>query len=139
MLLISQSPKKKGVRGKGRGRGRGAPAAKRPSKGKAAVKPKKSKTEEEDDDEDDIEDEEEEEESESSGQEDDGKDPTKKEFKSGKFVVLKKDLTGTELPPIWKIDGKVLLQKFMPFEKDGKTLYKSTSTVSSDWIQSNRL
>ncbi|KAF4524441.1 hypothetical protein B566_EDAN013459 [Ephemera danica] len=150
-----------GGRGRGKGRGRGAGSSeggtKRTSKGGGGAKAKRSKTEDDEDeddedndeegaekdeeelDEEEIEDEEEEEdeESESSGGEDDGKDPSKKEFKSGKFVVLKKDLTSGDMPPIWKIDGKVLLQKFMPFEKEGKTLYKSTSTYSG-WSHHNR-
>lgn len=33
-------------------------------------------------------------------------------------------------PHVWKIDGKALLQKYIPFEQDGKTLYKNTSVVS---------
>jgi len=34
-------------------------------------------------------------------------------------------------PTLWRIDGKALLQKFLPFEEDGKVLYKSTTTVSA--------
>jgi pre-rRNA-processing protein TSR3 len=45
-------------------------------------------------------------------------------------VVLKTDFQNGGDPPIWKIDGKALLQKYVPFEQDGKTLYKNTSTVS---------
>lgn len=33
-------------------------------------------------------------------------------------------------PPVWKIDGKALLQKYVPFKQDGKVLYKNTSVVS---------
>jgi pre-rRNA-processing protein TSR3 len=51
-------------------------------------------------------------------------------FQSGAFVVLKTDFQNGGDPPIWKIDGKALLQKYIPFEQDGKTLYKNTSTVS---------
>lgn len=51
-------------------------------------------------------------------------------FQSGAFVVLKSDfLNSTTDPPIWKIDGKALLQKYIPFVQDGKTLYKNTSVV----------
>ena len=52
-------------------------------------------------------------------------------------MVLKTDFQTKENPPIWKIDGKALLQKYIPFEKDGKTLYKNTSTYSG-WTQSNQ-
>ena len=34
-----------------------------------------------------------------------------------------------ENPPIWRIDGKSLLQKFQAFEKEGKMLYRNISTV----------
>ncbi|XP_063243308.1 glutamic acid-rich protein-like isoform X2 [Bacillus rossius redtenbacheri] len=63
---------------------------------------------------------------------------TEKEFTSGAFVVLKTDMVNPEGdPPIWKIDGKALLQKYVPFQQDGKTLYKNTSTYSG-WSTSNR-
>jgi len=52
-------------------------------------------------------------------------------LQSGAFVVLKTDFQNGGDPPIWKIDGKALLQKYVPFEQDGKTLYKNTSTVST--------
>jgi hypothetical protein len=55
-------------------------------------------------------------------------------FQSGAFVVLKTDFQNGGDPPIWKIDGKALLQKYVPFEQDGKTLYKNTSTVSMLWL-----
>jgi len=35
-------------------------------------------------------------------------------------------------PPVWKIDGKALLQKYIPFKQDDKILYKNTS-VYSGW------
>jgi len=58
-------------------------------------------------------------------------------LQNGAFVVLKADIkSGADLP-LWKIDGKALLQKFLPFEQDGKKLYKSTSTYSG-WTQNNR-
>lgn len=54
-------------------------------------------------------------------------------FQSGAFVVAKADIGNTDGgntdPTLWRIDGKALLQKFLPFKEDGKTLYKSTSTV----------
>ncbi|XP_042226833.1 uncharacterized protein LOC121869531 isoform X2 [Homarus americanus] len=52
------------------------------------------------------------------------------QFKSGDFVMSKKDMDMMEHPPIWRIDGKSLLQKFQAFEKDGKTLYRNISTYS---------
>ncbi|KAL4132451.1 hypothetical protein QTP88_009596 [Uroleucon formosanum] len=55
-----------------------------------------------------------------------------KKFTSGAFVVLKTDMIGKGNPPVWKIDGKALLQKYIPFKQDGKVLYKNTS-VYSGW------
>jgi len=43
----------------------------------------------------------------------------------------KSDVESSPYPTLWRIDGKALLQKFLPFEKDGKVLYKSTTTVST--------
>lgn len=60
-----------------------------------------------------------------------------KEFSSGSFVVLKTDLDGDNDPPLWKIDGKALLQKYIPFEQEGKIYYKNTS-VYSGWTVNNR-
>ncbi|PSN57695.1 hypothetical protein C0J52_00318 [Blattella germanica] len=59
------------------------------------------------------------------------------QFQSGAFVVLKTDFQNGGDPPIWKIDGKALLQKYIPFEQDGKTLYKNTSTYSG-WSANNK-
>jgi len=56
-----------------------------------------------------------------------------KKFTSGAFVVLKTDMIGSKgNPPVWKIDGKALLQKYIPFKQDGKVLYKNTS-IYSGW------
>lgn len=44
-----------------------------------------------------------------------------------------------EHPPIWRIDGKSLLQKFQAFEKDGKTLYRNISTYSGWTSQAKAL
>jgi len=49
---------------------------------------------------------------------------------SGAFVVLKTDFQNGGDPPIWKIDAKALLQKYVTFKQDVKTLYRNTSTVS---------
>ncbi|NP_001232947.1 uncharacterized protein LOC100168217 [Acyrthosiphon pisum] len=81
--------------------------------------------EEEEEDDDDVEEEEEE-----LNQGPNAK-PAKK-FTSGAFVVLKTDMIGKGNPPVWKIDGKALLQKYIPFKQDGKVLYKNTS-VYSGW------
>lgn len=60
-----------------------------------------------------------------------------KDYTSGAFVVAKTDLGGSTDPTLWRIDGKALLQKYLPFKKDGKTLYKSTSTYSG-WTASSK-
>jgi len=67
-------------------------------------------------------------------------------LQSGSFVLAKADLgpnknktsnkgksdvESSPYPTLWRIDGKALLQKFLPFEEDGKVLYKSTTTVST--------
>lgn len=83
---------------------------------------------EEDEEEEDDEDVEEEEEELNQGP---NAKPAKK-FTSGAFVVLKTDMIGKGNPPVWKIDGKALLQKYIPFKQDGKVLYKNTS-VYSGW------
>ncbi|XP_071540433.1 uncharacterized protein [Panulirus ornatus] len=61
------------------------------------------------------------------------------QFKSGDFVMAKKDMDMMEHPPIWRIDGKSLLQKFQAFEKDGKTLYRNISTYSGWTSQAKAL
>ncbi|XP_054287064.1 uncharacterized protein LOC129002951 [Macrosteles quadrilineatus] len=61
-----------------------------------------------------------------------------KDFTSGAFVILKTDAANLEQdPPLWKIDGKALLQKYIPFQQEGKTYYKNTS-VYSGWTLNNK-
>lgn len=61
-----------------------------------------------------------------------------KYLQSGNFVLLKSDVkwdgdtVTSKLDEInlWKIDGKALLQKFIPMESSGKILHKCTCVVS---------
>lgn len=56
-------------------------------------------------------------------------------FMTGNFLILKKDAqSGDPLkhPCIWKIDGKALLQKYEPFEDDGKIKHRNTS-IYTGW------
>ncbi|XP_034935014.1 uncharacterized protein [Chelonus insularis] len=57
-------------------------------------------------------------------------------FKSGEFVVIKTELE-EEYPALWRIDGKTLLQKYEPFNSNGKMLYRNISTYSG-WTPQNR-
>lgn len=52
------------------------------------------------------------------------------DFKSGDFVVSRLEVF-QEWPPLWRVDGKTLLQKFEPFNSNNKTIYRSISTVSA--------
>jgi len=109
------------------------------SKKKKVEKPASEEEEEDevDEDEEELEDEEEEESEEEAGGMKGANGEQIKEFTNGAFVVLKSDFTAGNEPPLWRIDGKALLQKYVPFEQDGKTLYKNTSTYSG-WTQTNR-
>lgn len=52
------------------------------------------------------------------------------DFKSGDFVVSRLEVF-QDWPPLWRVDGKTLLQKFEPFNSNNKTIYRSISTVSA--------
>lgn len=120
---------------------------KTPAKGKAKGRGKSKEEEDEEEDlneeeveDEELDDEEEEEEDEEEEEENnttDGNIKTPKEYSNGAFVVLKTDFNNTDDPPIWRIDGKSLLQKYVPFEQDGKMLYKNTS-VYSGWTLNNK-
>lgn len=43
-------------------------------------------------------------------------------------------MIGDHNPPIWKIDGKELLQKYISFNQNDKILYKNTRIVSTLYI-----
>lgn len=68
-----------------------------------------------------------------------------KHFHSGNFVLLKSDvkwdgdtvISKLDELNLWKIDGKALLQKFIPMESSGKVLHKCTC-VYSGWNVDNR-
>ncbi|XP_012274415.1 nucleolin [Orussus abietinus] len=93
--------------------------------GKKSKKKMRSKKEEEDEEDSDD----------NSFNESSGVPP--KDYTSGAFVVAKADLGANSDPTLWRIDGKALLQKYLPFKEDGKTLYKSTSTYSG-WSVNNK-
>ncbi|XP_015109371.1 glutamic acid-rich protein [Diachasma alloeum] len=120
--------------------------------------------EEEEEEEDEEEDEEDEEEDDESDEEDSAKKPKKKRrskkeeddeddsddnnfddtsgipaksYTSGAFVVAKADVGGDTDPTLWRIDGKALLQKYVPFKEQGKTLYRGTSTYSG-WCANHK-
>ncbi|XP_065203526.1 uncharacterized protein LOC135833693 [Planococcus citri] len=64
-------------------------------------------------------------------------DDISEEFSIGSFVVLKSDFGKDSEPPIWKIDGSALLQKYVPFQQEGQTLYKNTA-VYNGWNIDNK-
>jgi len=60
-------------------------------------------------------------------------DPATTRYKSGDYLIAKSDVSeyrSGNNPPIWRIDGKSLLQKFTHFDKDGKIHYKNMPTYS---------
>lgn len=59
-------------------------------------------------------------------------------FQTGSFLILKKDIQAGDpkkkQPCIWRVDGKALLQKYIPFDDNGVLRHKTTSTVSFIFI-----
>ncbi|XP_013773853.1 uncharacterized protein LOC106458845 isoform X2 [Limulus polyphemus] len=51
-------------------------------------------------------------------------------FKPGDFTLHVDDKLAKH-PPIWRIEGKTLLQRFEPYNSDGKVLYKNSSSYTS--------
>ncbi|XP_071445571.1 glutamine and serine-rich protein 1-like isoform X2 [Hetaerina americana] len=59
-------------------------------------------------------------------------------FQSGTFIAQKSELEEKEEPPIWRVDGKSLLQKYEPFRSDnGSIWYRNVSTYSGWGPKSN--
>lgn len=50
------------------------------------------------------------------------------DFQTGDFIVSRNDVF-LDWPAVWRVDSKTLLQKFEPFHSNGKTIYRSLSTV----------
>ncbi|XP_076367609.1 uncharacterized protein LOC143255605 isoform X2 [Tachypleus tridentatus] len=50
-------------------------------------------------------------------------------FKPGDFTLHVDDKLAKH-PPIWRIEGKTLLQRFEPYNSDGKVLYKNSSSIN---------
>ncbi|KAI5641142.1 hypothetical protein NE865_06611 [Phthorimaea operculella] len=57
-------------------------------------------------------------------------------YQSGEFVAIKSELNEM-WPAIWRVDGKTLLQKYEPFEENGKVLYRNISTYAA-WNPDNK-
>ena len=48
---------------------------------------------------------------------------------TGDFLISVDDIN-LDKPPIWRIDGKFLIQKYEPIKGNGQRLYKNMATVS---------
>ncbi|XP_013185673.2 mucin-2 isoform X1 [Amyelois transitella] len=57
-------------------------------------------------------------------------------YQPGEFVAIKSELNEM-WPAIWRVDGKTLLQKYEPFEENGKVLYRNISTYAA-WNPENK-
>ncbi|XP_044269211.1 uncharacterized protein LOC123014254 [Tribolium madens] len=63
-----------------------------------------------------------------------------KDFSTGSFLILKKDAQvgdPKKHPCIWRVDGKALLQKYEPFDEEGKIRHKTTS-IYTGWSALDR-
>ncbi|KAF9412974.1 hypothetical protein HW555_008671 [Spodoptera exigua] len=72
----------------------------------------------------------------SSGQVDNTRPLEEMPYQSGEFIALKTELNDM-WPAIWRVDGKTLLQKYEPFEENGKVLYRNISTYTV-WNPENK-
>ena len=48
-------------------------------------------------------------------------------FTPGEFIAVKADNSGEKDLPLWKIKDRTTVQRYFPFEKKGKTLYRSST------------
>ncbi|CAH0628799.1 unnamed protein product [Chrysodeixis includens] len=73
----------------------------------------------------------------SSGQIDNSARPLEEmPYQSGEFIAIRAELNEM-WPAIWRVDGKTLLQKYEPFEENGKVLYRNISTYTV-WNPDNK-
>ncbi|XP_053599864.1 uncharacterized protein LOC128669225 isoform X2 [Plodia interpunctella] len=72
----------------------------------------------------------------SSGQIDNTRPIEDMPYQPGEFVAIKSELNEM-WPAIWRVDGKTLLQKYEPFEENGKVLYRNISTYAA-WNPENK-